>query len=243
MEQTHIVRSFDQELSKIGDLILEMGGLVEGQILASVDALVKRDTERAAEIRAADKAVDALETKIDDLAVRILALRQPMAADLRSVVCALKVASNLERIGDYAKNIAKRTAVIAETSPVGTADNTVKRMGKLVQLMVSDVLNAFVNNDLELADEVRDRDEEVDQLHNTLFRELLTYMMEDPRNITPCMHMLFIAKNLERMGDHTTAVAEQVHYVITGSLPQEKRNKGDNTSQISMQPDMDDTKK
>jgi phosphate transport system protein len=243
MEQTHIVRSFDQELSKIGDLILEMGGLVEGQILASVDALVKRDTERAVEIRAADKAVDALETKIDDLAVRVLALRQPMAADLRSVVCALKVAANLERIGDYAKNIAKRTAVIAETSPVGTADNTVKRMGKLVQLMVSDVLNAFVNNDLELADEVRDRDEEVDQLHNTLFRELLTYMMEDPRNITPCMHMLFIAKNLERMGDHTTAVAEQVHYVITGSLPQEKRNKGDKTSQISMQPDMDDTKK
>jgi phosphate transport system protein len=243
MEQTHIVRSFDQELSKIGDLILEMGGLVEGQILASVDALVKRDIEHAAEIRAGDKAVDKLETRIDDLAVRVLALRQPMAADLRSVVCALKVASNLERIGDYAKNIAKRTAVIAETNPVGTSDATIKRMGKLVQLMVSDVLNAFVNNDLELADEVRDRDEEVDQLHNTLFRELLTYMMEDPRNITPCMHMLFIAKNLERMGDHTTAVAEQVHYVITGSLPSEKRTKGDHTSQISIQPDIDHKRK
>ena len=240
MEQTHIVRSFDQELSKIGDLILEMGGLVEGQILASVEALVKRDVEWAGRIRAADKAVDSLEARIDDLAVRILALRQPMATDLRSVVCALKVATNLERIGDYAKNIAKRTAVIADTGAVGTSDNTVKRMGKLVQVMVSDVLNAFVNNDLALADEVRDRDEEVDQMHNTLFRELLTYMMEDLRNITPCMHMLFIAKNLERMGDHATAVAEQVHFVITGSLPADNRPKGDKTSQISLSPDMDE---
>ncbi|MGB7288178.1 MAG: phosphate signaling complex protein PhoU [Salaquimonas sp.] len=234
MEKSHIVTSFDEDLARIGDLILEMGGLVEGQILASVEALIKRDVEWAERIRADDKAVDALESRIDELAVRTLALRQPMAADLRSVVCALKVASNLERIGDYAKNIAKRTSVIAAASPVGTSDNTVKRMGKMVQAMVSDVLNAFVNSDLALADEVRERDEEVDQLHNTMFREMLTYMMEDPRNITPCMHLLFIAKNLERMGDHTTAVAEQVHYVITGSLPTEKRSKGDKTSQISI---------
>ncbi len=233
MENTHIVKSFDQELSKIGDLILEMGGLVEGQILASVDALIKRDIEWASKIRAADKNVDALEDKINDMTLRTLALRQPMAADLRSVVCALKVANNLERIGDYAKNIAKRTAVIASTNPVGTSDNTVRRMGKMVQVMVSDVLNAFVNSDLALADEVRIRDEEVDEMHNTLFREMLTYMMEDPRNITPCMHMLFIAKNLERMGDHATAVAEQVHYVITGSLPSDDRPKSDRTSQIS----------
>ena len=124
-------------------------------------------------------------------------------------------------------------------SGVGTSDNTVRRMGKVVQVMVSDVLNAFVNSDLALADEVRIRDEEVDEMHNTLFRELLTYMMEDPRNITPCMHMLFIAKNLERMGDHTTAVAEQVHYVITGSLPAENRPKGDKTrARYLRSPDM-----
>ncbi len=234
MENTHIVRSFDDELSKIGDLILEMGGLVEGQILSSVEALVKRDIDWAEKIRQNDKEIDILETKIDEMSVRTLALRQPMAADLRSVVCALRVAGNLERIGDYAKNIAKRTAVIAETSPVGTSDNTVKRMGKMVQVMVSDVLNAFVNSDLALADEVRERDEEVDQMHNTMFREMLTYMMEDPRNITPCMHMLFIAKNLERMGDHATAVAEQVHYVITGSLPSESRTKDDRTSGMAI---------
>lgn len=237
MESAHIVHAFDKELSEIGDLIMEMGGLVEGQIAASIEALIQRDVESANKVRSKDAKVDALEAKIDDKTLRTLALRQPMAADLRSVIGALKVAGNLERIGDYAKNIAKRTRVIAESGPVGSTDNTVRRMGKLVQTMVGDVLNAYLNTDLELADEIRERDEEVDQMHNTLFREMLTYMMEDPRNITPCMHMLFIAKNLERMGDHTTAIAEQVHYMVTGSLPTEKRPKGDKTSQIAIKTD------
>lgn len=233
MSNAHIVKSFDDELSHIESMILEMGGLVETQIHESAEALVARDLDLAAKVRKGDKAVDQLETKIDELTLRTLALRQPMATDLRHVISALKIAANLERIGDYAKNIAKRTTVLVDQSPVGTSEKTVKRMAAMVQKMVADVLNAYSEKDLVMADEIRDRDEEVDHMHNTLFRELLTYMMEDPRNITACMHMLFIAKNLERMGDHTTAIAEQIHYVITGSVPEDKRPKGDVTSRIS----------
>lgn len=235
MKNEHIVKSFDQELKQIENLILQMGGLVEIQIHESVIALGSRDIELAQKVRDDDKSVDSLEVKIDELTLRTLALRQPVATDLRSVICALKVASNLERIGDYAKNIAKRTQVLADTNSVGTAEKTIKRMADLVQKMVTDVLNAYVKKDIEMADDLRLRDEEVDHMHNTLFRELLTYMMEDPRNITPCMHMLFIAKNLERMGDHTTAIAEQIHYVVKGTLPKEKRPKGDKTSQMSVE--------
>lgn len=239
MENAHIVKSFDQELAQIENLILEMGGMVESQITRSIEALLSRDEVLAAEVRKADKAIDAKEIEVDELALKVLALRQPMATDLRAVICALKVSSNLERVGDYAKNIAKRTITLSETSSVGTADKTIKRMGKLVQEMVRDVLNAYVAKDLAMADELILRDEEVDHMHNTLFRELLTYMMEDPRHITPCMHLLFIAKNLERMGDHTTAVAEQIHYVVTGSIPEDARPKSDITSEMSIEPQED----
>ncbi|EFL87747.1 phosphate signaling complex protein PhoU [Ahrensia sp. R2A130] len=230
MENAHIVKSFDADLTRIENLILEMGGLVESQITGALEALLAGDEERALEIRAADKAIDALESKVDEQALSVLALRQPMATDLRSVVCALKVAGNLERTGDYAKNIAKRTVVLADVKLPGSAPKTLKRMGALVQQMVADVLNAYVAKDLAMADELILRDEEVDQIHNTLFRELLTYMLEEPRNITPCMHLLFIAKNLERMGDHVTAIAEQIHYVVTGAMPTDDRPKADQTS-------------
>ena len=230
----HIVKSFDQELAQIENMILEMGGLVENQITRSIQALLTRDEEEAKAVRAEDKAVDMMETRVDEMALKVLALRQPMAADLRSVVCALKVASNLERIGDYAKNIAKRTVVISDATSVGSSEKTLKRMGQLVQKMVQDVLNAYVAKDLAMADELIQRDEEVDHMHNTLFRELLTHMMEDPRHITPSMHLLFIAKNLERMGDHTTAVAEQIHYAVTGKVPDDARPKSDVTSQMTL---------
>ena len=230
MENAHIVKSFDDDLTRIENLILEMGGLVESQITGALEALLSGDEERATEIRAADKAIDALESKVDEQALTVLALRQPMAADLRAVVCALKVAGNLERTGDYAKNIAKRTVVLSDITLPGSAPKTLKRMGALVQQMVADVLNAYVAKDVAMADELILRDEEVDQIHNTLFRELLTYMLEDPRNITPCMHLLFIAKNLERMGDHVTAIAEQIHYVVTGAVPPDDRPKADETS-------------
>lgn len=231
----HIVKSFDDDLSQIEALILEMGGMVENQITRATAALLARDEELAATVRKDDKPIDRKESEIDELALKVLALRQPMASDLRSVICALKVASNLERIGDYAKNIAKRTIPLSETAHIETAETTIKRMSRTVREMVRDALDAYVRKDLETADALILRDEEVDHMHNTLFRELLTYMMEDPRHITPCMHLLFIAKNLERMGDHTTAVAEQIHYVVTGEMPEDNRPKHDMTSQMTVE--------
>ncbi len=234
MESHHIVKSFDQDLGQVESLILEMGGMVENQIGQSILALCNRDTELGKKVRKDDRAVDQLEAKIDEMTLQILTLRQPMADDLRNVICALKISSNLERIGDYAANIAKRTDVLSDTSKIGTAEKTIRRMGDMVQKMVADVLNAYIGKDLAMADELRLRDEDVDHMHNTLFRELLTYMMEDPRNITPCTHLLFVARNLERMGDHATTIAEQIHYVVTGSLPDEKRPISDKTSQIGI---------
>lgn len=236
MNQKHIVKSFDEDLNNIETLIMEMGGFVEKQIIEAATALNRRDTESAAAIIKSDKRIDALESEIDQAVVRILAQRQPMAQDLRAVVVAPKIASNLERIGDYAKNMAKRTAVLARTQPVGASSTTIKRMCAMVQEMVSDVLDAYVRRNAERAEDVRRRDEEVDQLHNTLFRELLTYMMEDPRAITPCMHLLFIAKNVERMGDHTASIAEQVHYMISGEIFDEERAKSDTTSTTFIEP-------
>jgi phosphate transport system protein len=230
MEQEHIVKSFDEDLSHLESLIMEMGGLVEAQITDAVTALNRRDTELGATVIKGDEKIDALEAEVDATVVRILAKRQPMAQDLRAVVVAPKIASNLERVGDYAKNIAKRTSVLAQTEPVGSATSTIARMCERVQSMMKSVLDAYVARDKEAADDVRQRDEEVDQMHNTLFRELLTYMMEDPRMITPCMHLLFIAKNVERMGDHTTSIAEQVYYMVTGETFDEERPKSDETS-------------
>ena len=236
MDTPHIVKSFDEQLGQIESLIMEMGGLVEKQIAEAAEALLSRDTELSASVRDNDKRIDELDDKISDVAVRVIALRQPMAEDLRRVVAALKISANLERIGDYAKNIAKRTSVLAQAEPVGPAVKTIKRMSKLVQEMIKDVLDAYVAHDIHTADDVRRRDEEVDQVHNALFRELLTYMMEDPRNITPCMHLLFIAKNVERMGDHATGIAEQVYYMIHGSMPEDDRPKKDATSYTYVDP-------
>ena len=239
MENTHIVGAFDRDLKKIEGLLLEMGGLVELQMADVVMALVKRDTTLGQEVRDKDHRIDALEQKINERAVRLLALRQPMADDLRMIIAIMKVSASLERIGDYAKNIAKRLSVLVQAPPIGSSEKTLKRMSDLVQLMVSDVLDSFLKRDIELADDVRHRDEEVDLMNNTLFRELLTYMMEDPRSISVCMHLLFIAKNIERAGDHTTSIAEQVHYMASGSLPTDERSKSDITSTMAVHPDMD----
>lgn len=237
MSNDHIVKSFDEDLNHIESLIIEMGGFVEKQIADAATALSRRDVELADSVIVADKRIDALEADIDVTVVRILAQRQPMAQDLRAVVVAPKIASNLERIGDYSKNIAKRTSVLAKTEPIGSSAATIKRICALVQDMVKDVLDAYVTRNAETAEDVRQRDEEVDQLHNTLFRELLTYMMEDPRSITPCMHLLFIAKNVERMGDHATSIAEQVHYMVSGEFFDEERTKKDTTSTTFIEPD------
>jgi phosphate transport system protein len=235
MENTHIVHAFDRDIEKVKGLLLEMGGLVEAQLSDAITALVSRDKKLGNKVKKSDRAINLLEQKINEKAVRLLALRQPMAEDLRIIVAIMKAAANLERIGDYAKNIAKRTSVLVQSPPVGSAASTLKRMTKIVTGMISEVLDAFIHSDIESADDIRLRDEEVDLMHNTLFRELLTYMMEDPRNITSCMHLLFIAKNIERAGDHTAQIAEQVHYMVSGTLPEEKRPKSDVTSTMTLE--------
>lgn len=237
MNDAHIVRAFDQDLGQLESLVMKMGGLVEKQVQDAASVLLNRDVELAEKVIAADKEIDALEEEIDAFAIRMIALRQPKAQDLRVVLAALKVGANLERIGDYAKNMAKRTNVLVQVPPVGSSAKTIKRMCGLVSDMVRDVLDAYVRRDKDMAEDVRARDEEVDQIHNTLFRALLTYMLEDPRNITPCMHLLFIAKNVERMGDHTTSIAEQVYYQVEGELPDDERPKRDVTSYTLVEPE------
>ena len=237
MENLHIVHAFDRDLEKIKGLLLEMGGLVETQLNDAITALVDRDLKLGKQVKKSDQPINRLEQDINEKAVRLLALRQPMAGDLRIIVAVMKAAANLERIGDYAKNIAKRTSVVVTYPPVGSVASTLKRMNNLVTDMINDVLDAFISRDIEVADNVRLRDEDVDLMHNSLFRELLTYMMEDPRNISASMHLLFIAKNIERCGDHTAQIAEQVHYMVSGALPEEKRPKSDNTSTMRLEVD------
>ena len=185
---------------------------------------------------AQDARIDALEAEVDSYAMRVLALRQPKAEDLRAVIAALKTASDLERIGDYTRNVARRTATLTQAPPLGGAVHAIAQMGGLVQRMIKNVLDAYVARDMERADEVRLRDEQVDLIHTSIFRELLTYMMEDARHITACTHLLFIAKNIERIGDHATNIAENVHFIVSGKKPGEPRPKGDETSFTLVEP-------
>ena len=230
MTQQHIASAFDRDLEDIQAKIMKMGGLVEAAILEGAISLETRDEERAEKVRAADKAIDLLEEKINEDAARLIALRSPTASDLRLVLAIMKISGNLERIGDYAKNMAKRTGVLAQMAPVSDSAGSLRRMAKEVSKMLKDVLDAYIHRDAELAGDVIKRDSDVDQMYNGLFREFLTFMMEDPRNITACMHLHFIGKNIERMGDHVTAIAEQVVYLVTGEYPEEDRVKSDVTS-------------
>ncbi|MFT4783821.1 MAG: phosphate transport system protein [Paracoccaceae bacterium] len=226
----HIASAFDRDLEAIQAKIMKMGGLVEAAILSASLSLDERDEELALTVRANDKAIDALEQVINEDVARLIALRAPIAGDLRTVLTVLKISGNLERVGDYAKNIAKRTSVLVQISPVGGSTGAVRRMARAVDSMMKDALDAYIQRDVALAEDVRQRDMDVDQMYNALFREFLTHMMEDPRNITACMHLHFIAKNIERMGDHVTSIAEQVIYLVTGEAPDEDRPKRDSTS-------------
>ena len=234
---SHIVSSFDDDLNQLETLLLEMGALVESQIANAAKALNRRNVRVGEKVIIADKAIDNLEHEIDNCTVRILALRSPKAQDLRMVVIAPKIAANLERIGDYCKNIAKRVNVLANGRQLDSADLTIEAMNEFVQEMVHDVLESLIRKDQELASDVRLRDKNVDQMHNTLFRELLTHMMEDPRSISECMHLLFIAKNIERMGDHATSIAEKVHYLVSGEILEDERPKSDTTSSTTIDSD------
>ncbi|NKX46031.1 phosphate signaling complex protein PhoU [Roseicyclus persicicus] len=225
----HIVSSFDRDLEGIQAQIMRMGGLVEEAIAKATEALEARDPELARAVRDGDKAIDALDERVNDEAARIIAQRQPIARDLRTVLTVFRVSNNLERIGDYAKNIAKRTETIIDQPPVNGTAASLRRMARQVELMLKDVLDAYIQRDAGLAMDVRMRDRDVDQMYSALFREYLTFMLEDPRNITTCMHLHFMAKNIERMGDHVTSIAEQVIYLVTGDLPEDERPKEDST--------------
>ncbi len=229
-EKQHIASVFDRDLEAIQAQIMKMGGLVEGAIRRSATSLDTRDEELAEEVRKEDKAIDALEELINEEAARVIALRAPIASDLRLILSVIKISANLERIGDYAKNMAKRTGVLAQMAPINDSSSALRRMAREVEHMLKDALDAYVQRDEELALDVIARDRDVDQMYNALFREFLTFMMEDPRNITACMHLHFIAKNVERMGDHVTSIAEQAVYLVTGEYPDDPRPKADKTS-------------
>lgn len=212
----HIVRSYEDELNALTAECARMGGLTEAQVSDALDAVVKRDRALAEASISRDGRLDLLQADIERRSIRLIALRQPMANDLRRTVAAMKIATNLERVGDLAKNIAKRTIILSEAEPMTPLTRSIERMGKLVQGRLTSVLDAYTSSDVERALAVWSRDDEVDEHYNSLFRELLTYMMGDPRTITACAHLLFVAKNLERIGDHATNIAEIIHYEITG---------------------------
>jgi phosphate transport system protein len=212
----HIVSSYEDELTLIARLISEMGGMVELAITDATTALLKLNHDLAIRVRAADQRIDDMQHRIDDLAVSVIARRQPMAADLRMIVTAIQVASDLERTGDMAKQLCKRALQIENLSLAPKFYNGVKHMTDLVARQLKAALDAYATRDSAAAIEVCKRDDEVDAMHTSLFRELLTYMMEDPRNITQCTHLLFCTKSLERIGDHATNIAEAAFYLETG---------------------------
>ncbi len=225
----HTVRSFDEQLKHLKHLIVQMGGFAEAGLDNAITALTRRDAALAQATVGSDSRLDELEQEVANLAVRILALRQPMASDLREIVSALKISSDLERMGDYAANVAKRAIAISQLPAVRPA-GSIPRMARLVQAIIKDVLDAYVERDAERAVDAWRRDEEVDEMYTSIFRELLTYMMEDPRNISACTHLLFVAKNIERIGDHATNIAEIIHYLVLGRQIDRARPKGDTTS-------------
>jgi phosphate transport system protein len=223
----HIVKSYEDELNALTAECARMGGLTEAQVTDALSAVVGRDPQLAGLVVGRDERLDILQADIEKRAIRLIALRQPLANDLRRTVAAMKIATNLERIGDLAKNIAKRALVIIDAEPMTPLTRSIERMGKLVQGRLKAVLDAYTGSDVDRAVSVWSQDDEVDEHYNSLFRELLTYMMGDPRTITACAHLLFVAKNLERIGDHATNIAEIVHYEITGEELSSNRPKTD----------------
>lgn len=214
----HTVKAFDSEIKQLRALISQMGGLAEEAIADAMTALQRNDTELAKDVRAKDKAIDAIEAEVEKLAVKVIALRAPMADDLRDVVAALKIAGVVERIGDYAKNIAKRVPLV-HAPGTGRIDaiSVIPAMAQMASEMVHEVLDAFASRDAEAAIRVCERDSRLDDFYDSIFRTLVTYMVENPRTVSEVAHLLFVAKNIERIGDHATNVAEMVYFAATGS--------------------------
>jgi len=231
----HLVKSYDQELKRLRNMMTQMGGIVETQVALAADAIMQRDAASATRAVEEDPKVDALEREVESFVIRLLALRQPVAGDLRQIVAALKITGDLERIGDYAANVAKRSIVLSQFSlPYSLAG--LAHMARMVQGQLKSIIDALGENDAEKAVEVWRSDQVVDDIYNAIFRELITYMMEDPRNITPCTHLLFIAKNLERIGDHATNIAENLYYAVTGETLPDSRPKGDTSAYAVVRP-------
>jgi phosphate transport system protein len=226
----HTAKAFDADLQEITRKVAEMGGLAERQIGDAIQALVDRDSELAERVISTDPVIDALQHEIEEKAILTIARRQPMAVDLREIVGAMRVANDLERIGDHAKHIGKRVVALEDDSYPPKLIRGVAHMAALVAALLKQVLDAYASRDLQGALAVWNGDEEVDALCTSLYRELITYMMEDPRNITFCMHLMFCAKDIERIGDHATNIAETVYFMIEGRLITDQRPKGDSTN-------------
>jgi phosphate transport system protein len=226
----HTAKAFDTDLQEITRKVAEMGGLAERQIADAMRALVERDTDLAEHVIGTDPLIDAMQHEVEQKAILTIARRQPMAVDLREIVGAMRVCNDLERIGDHAKHIGKRVVALDLDLHPQKLIRGVEHMASLVLAMLKQVLDAYASHDLAAALAVWNGDEEVDALCTSLFRELLTYMMEDPRNITFCMHLMFCAKDIERIGDHATNIAETVYYMIEGRPITDQRPKGDTTT-------------
>jgi phosphate transport system protein len=230
MSELHTTKAFDDDLREISSRVAEMGGIAERLVVESVDALVKRDIALAQRVVPADAQVDALQREIEERAVLTIARRQPMAVDLREIVSALRIANDLERVGDLAKNTAKRVVALDGDYHAQKQLRGVRHMADMVIERLKQVLDAYGARDAERAMDVWRRDGEVDSMYTSLFRELLTYMMEDPRHITLCIHLLFAAKNIERIGDHATNIAETIYYLVQGEVLTDERPKVDTTT-------------
>jgi phosphate transport system protein len=236
-DHNHIVRAYDKELVKIDTMIATMGGYCEMVLTDALLSLRQRNPDLAEATILIDDKINLLDLEIEEKAIRMIALRQPMAQDLRQLLGAIRISTDLERIGDLGKNLAKRAITVSEDKHPKPIRKDLKRMGKLVRRQLGDALDAYARRDAEKALEVWEGDEEVDDMYTSIFRELLTYMMEDPRNITLCTHLLFGARNLERIGDHTTHIARNVHFLVTGETIGKKRPKSDDTSGIQVTPE------
>ena len=229
----HTVKSFGEQLETLSALVAQMGGLTEAQLASAIEAISRRDSAAAERAVAGDARIDEMQAQIEERALKLLALRQPMAVDLRETLAAIKTAAELERIGDLAKNIAKRALVLNREPPIRLTQS-LARMGKAAQNQLKQVLDAFLNRNAEEAETVWNRDGEIDEIYNSLFRELLTYMMEDPRTIGLCTHLLFVAKNIERSGDHCTNIAEVVYHMVRADHLANNRPKADTTSETAL---------
>ena len=232
MVTSHIYSVFDEELKLLARRIAEMGGMAEQMVSDAIHALVTSDSALAQRVISEDAIMDATEREIGDRAILMIAKRQPVAADLREIIGSIRIASDLERVGDLGKSTAKRVIAVQTTGIPHPLARGIEHLSELALSQLKDVLDVYSTRSAEKAEQIRARDEEIDAMYTSLFRELLTYMMEDPRNITPCTHLLFCAKNIERIGDHATNIAETIYYMSTGEQPAGERPKDDNTASV-----------